>query len=100
MKSTVARDFDNDLYIYANEKKAGISSPSRLHSSLRKTLIKNESKTQSDYRQTQPLIKGHVYLLKTADGGNVRLKLVSLTGKKPNLKAVFDYVYYPPGVEP
>jgi hypothetical protein len=100
VKSTIARDFDNDFYIYAVKEKVGISSPSRLHSSLRKTLIKNESDAKSKFSQTQPLIKGNTYLLKTADGGNARLTLAKLISKEPNLKAIFDYIYYPPGVEP
>ncbi len=99
-KLTAARDFDNDFYIYATADKIGISSPSRLHSSLRKTLIKIKGNANSKFNQTQPLIKGKTYLLKISDGGNARLTLIKLIGDKRDLTAVFDYTYYPAGVEP
>jgi len=99
-KLTAARDFDNDFYIYATADKIGISSPSRLHSSLRKTLIKIESNADSKFSQTQLLVKGKTYILRTADGGNAHLTFTRLIGDKPSLTAVFDYIYYPPGVKP
>jgi hypothetical protein len=99
-KYTVARDFDNDFYIYINTDKAGISSPYRLHSSLRKTLIKFESDKNSAFEQTKPLIKGKTYILKTSDSGQVRMILLKLSHDNSNQSATFDYTYYPPGVEP
>jgi len=99
-KYTVARDFDNDFYIYINADKAGISSPSRLHSSLHETLIKDESDKSRVFEHTKPLIKGRTYILKTADGGQVRLTLVKFTRDNSNQGATFDYTYYPPDVEP
>jgi hypothetical protein len=95
-KYTPARDFANDFYIYATEAKAGISSPSRLHSSLRQTYITLNNKKDL----TQPLQKGAQYILDTADGGRAILTLVQLTGKAPALEASFNYIYYPPGVKP
>jgi hypothetical protein len=95
-KYTQARDFANDFYIYATDAKAGISSPSRLHSSLRQTYIT----LNGNKDQTQPLRKGAQYMLDTADGGLAILTLVQLTGKAPSLEASFNYIYYPPGVRP
>ncbi|RKX18691.1 MAG: hypothetical protein DRP26_04755 [Candidatus Zixiibacteriota bacterium] len=98
---TKARSFDNDFYIYATSSKMGISSPSRLHPDLRITLInKVDNLAKGSFEQTQPLIKGETYILKTADGGTARLKVVKITGKPPLLKVVLDFVYYPPGVKP
>lgn len=98
---TQARDFDNDLYIYATSDRVGISSPSRLHPGLRTTLIyKGDSPVKSSFKQTQPLIKGETYILKTADGGTARLKVVKITGKPPVIKVILGFVYYPPGVKP
>ncbi len=99
-KMTLARDFDNDFYIYSSSKKAGISSPSRLHPSLRKTLIKIDNDPKSKFSESQPLVKGETYTLRIADGGIGKLTLVKLTGSKLNRSVVFDYIYYPPGVEP
>jgi hypothetical protein len=95
-KYTKARDFENDIYIFATNSKTGISSPSRMHSSLRETRITLDGNTDL----TQPLQNGKTYMLKTADGGLVRLTLLSLSGKPPELKATFNYIYYPPGVSP
>ena len=99
-KYTIARDFDNDFYIYINTDKAGISSPSRLHSSLRETLIKYESDKNDKFEKTKPLVKGKTYILKTSAGGQARLTLLKLTRDNSNQSATFDYTYYPPGVEP
>jgi len=99
-KYTIARDFDNDFYIYINADKAGISSPSRLHSSLRETLIKYENEKSGKSEQTKPLVKGKTYILKTSDGGRARLTLIKLTRGNFNQSATFEYTYYPPGVEP
>lgn len=99
-KFTAARDFDNDFYIYATADKIGISSPLRLHSSLRKTLIKIEGNANSKFSQTQLLVKGKTYMLKTSDNGSARLTLAKLIGNKPSLTAVFDYIYYSAGVKP
>jgi len=93
-KYTKARDFENDIYIYSTGTKAGISSPSRLHSSLRETLITRNN--NSDF--TQPLKKGQIYILTTADGAKVKLALTSLSDRPSALEATFDYIYYPPGV--
>ena len=95
-KYTQARDFDNDFYIYATDSKAGISSPSRLHSSLRKTFI--TLKNNKDL--TQPLQKGAQYNLDTKGGGRAILTLIQISGKSPALEASFNYIYYPPGVSP
>lgn len=98
---TQARDFNNDFYIYATADRVGISSPSRLHSGLRKTLInKIDGSAKDSFRETQPLVKGQTYILKTADGGTVRLEVVKVVGRSPSLKAILDFVYYPPGVKP
>ncbi|MCD6162006.1 MAG: fibronectin type III domain-containing protein [candidate division Zixibacteria bacterium] len=100
-KLTAARDFDNDFYIYATAEKSGISSPSRLHSSLRKTMIKIGGFNSKDiFRQTKPLIKGRIYILKLTGGGQAKLTLVKFARQQPNLTAVFDYIYYPPGINP
>ncbi len=99
-KYTPVRDLDNDLYIFATSDKVGISSPSRLHPSLRKSLIKIEGAQNSKFSQSQPLIKGRTYILKTAEGGRALLTLIGFSGKQPRLMATFDYTYFPPGVEP
>ncbi|MCP4582022.1 MAG: fibronectin type III domain-containing protein [candidate division Zixibacteria bacterium] len=98
-KYTPARDFDNDFYIYATREKAGISSPSRLHSSLRESLIDFRLDKASKFEQTKPLTKGKTYIIKTADGGSAHLTLLKFSGG-PGSVAIFDYIYYPPGVEP
>jgi len=99
-KYTLARDFDNDFYIYINTDKAGISSPSRLHPSLHETIIKYENEKDAAFEQTKPLVKGKTYILKTSDAGQARLTLLKLTRDNSNPRATFDYTYYPPGVEP
>jgi hypothetical protein len=99
-KYTIVRDFDNDLYIYATSKKTGISSPFRLHTSLNKTLIKISNDSKSDYALTQLLKIGNNYHLKLANDGQATLTLAKFVGKNSQLKAVFDYIYYPPGVIP
>ena len=98
-KYTAARDFDNDFYIYATGEKAGISSPSRLHASLRESSILVEGERSGKFADTKPLAKGRTYILNTADNARVRMTLVKLSGN-PALTATFDYIYYPPGVEP
>jgi hypothetical protein len=98
---TQARDFDNDFYIYATANITGISSPSRLHSGLRKTLINTTGgSAKKPFAETQPLVKGETYILTTADGGTARLNVVKIIGRLPNLKAILDFIYYPPGVKP
>jgi hypothetical protein len=97
---TKARDTDNDLYIYATSDRVGVSSPSRLHPGLRMTLInKGNNPAKDSFKQTQPLIRGETYFLKTADGGTARLKVVKITGKPPLIKVILDFVYYPHGVK-
>jgi hypothetical protein len=98
-KYTAARDFDNDIYIYATDSRIGISSPSRLHVSLRETLIKIADDTGGSFEPTQKLVEGRAYILKTAAGGKAKLTLKSITGSPPNVKAIFDYIYYPPDIE-
>lgn len=96
-KYTKVRDSDNDIYIYATKDRAGISSPSRMHASLRQTLISVDG---SPFELTQQFIKGKVYTLETADGGLVKLTLLKWMGESPAVEATFDYIYYPPGVRP
>ena len=96
-KYTKVYDFDNDIYIYATKTEAGISSPSRMHASLRKTLISVDG---SPFELTQPFMPGKVYTLKTADGGTVKLTLLKWKNETPAIEATFDYIYYPPGVSP
>lgn len=96
-KYTQARDFKNDIYIFATASRSGISSPSRLHSSLRQTKI---ALNQGEMDMTQPLKKGQDYTLVTADGGRAMLTLLSTKGTAPEIEATFKYVYYPPGVQP
>ncbi len=96
-KYTKARDFENDIYIFATKVKSGISSPARLHSSLRDSKI---MLGDGPYDQTQPLQKGKSYIVNTIDGGHAKLTLISIKGSAPSIEATFKYIYYPPGLEP
>lgn len=96
-KYSRARDFENDIYIFATKTKSGISSPSRLHSSLRNTKISNAG---GNYSQSQPLQKGNTYIIKTVDGGHAKLTLIEIKRSVPSIEATFKYIYYPPGLEP
>ena len=95
-KYTKARDFDNDFYIYATEDKAGISSPSRLYSSLRKTAIAIADGAGD--QTSQQLTKGKTYNLKLADGGVASVTLTRFIGESPTLEVIFRFTYYPPGL--
>ena len=99
-KYAVVRNSDNDFYIYSTGAKMGISSPSRMHSSLRQTRIKMAGKASSEYASTQSLSIGATYLLELANGGHAKMTAIDIHGASPEIVATFDYIYYPPGILP
>ena len=99
-KSMIARHDGNDFYIYANGSKMGISSPSRMHSSLHRTRIKIEGRPDTQYALTQPLSNGTSYILELANGGQAKLTVIDIRDGNSSILATFDYIYYPPGIIP
>lgn len=99
-QSMIARHDGNDFYIYANGSKMGISSPSRMHSSLHRTRIKIEGRPDTQYDLTQPLSNGTSYMLELANGGRAKLTVIDIRDGNSSILATFDYIYYPPGIIP
>ena len=99
-KYTPAHDYDNDIHLFFKDDRPGISSPSLLHPSLRRTVFcKNCSRfsEKANYSTSLRPVVGEYFIARTESGATVELKLLRLEKKWSANRAIFEYVYYPAG---
>lgn len=98
---------NNDIYFYSKDGTDYLCSPARLGPVNRDTRILSvksavppenwaEMKPNDDFSERVPLQDGGVYILITADGYPVKLKVRSMTGNGEERRIAFDYMYKPP----
>ena len=94
----------NDLYFYSKDGFDFIASPERLNGFLRKSSFYSLGKTDDIYQypaleleyegvEKIPAIIGESYLLKTADGRFVKIRIEEATGEKNSRVLRISYIY-------
>ena len=98
---------NNDVYFYHKDGEDFLCSPARLGPVNRDTRIYaagtgappgnwSQMKPDNDFTDRVKLQEGGVYILITADGYPVRLRVVSMTGEGESRRITFDYICRPP----
>ncbi len=94
----------NDLYFFEKDGFSFLASPSRLNGFLRKSKFYSLGKTSDIYQYPKfdidipsdekiPILAGESYLIKTADGNYVKIRIEEITGKDRDKVLRIKYIY-------
>ncbi len=91
-ESVPGRDPRSDIYLYANEKRTGLSSPSRLGAGLRKT----EFIGSQENAAVETIVMGAGQRLEIrTKSGTAHIRVEELIGKYPAISARISYTFHP-----
>jgi hypothetical protein len=105
-KATRADDSDNDIYFFEKDGTDFIASPHRLNGFLRRSGFYSLGKTENVYQYPKveidfpaidkmPALVGESYLVKTADGNYIKLRIEDVSGTGKEKKLHIKYIYQP-----